>query len=538
LTNSLPPTNAELKSPVVAPGKARTAGIVSAVTILVAVAGYLREATLAARFGISTTMDAYFAAIFIPNILYLILIAGTLSPVFIPILIQEHPDEEPDKASLTFSVITNFTLLAFILIVVCGTLAARFWMPVLFPGFKPSTAELAVRLVYIVFPALPFLAIAGILTALLNGFHRFLAAALAPAVSSLAVIVAALFLRGERAVYAVALATATGFFLQCAVLLPATARLSIRYRPVFNFRHPSIKKLLRLGIPLFLYLAVANAAAVLERNFASRISAGAVSTLTYAFRLFTVPSNFLAAPLAIVAYPGFSREAARDSRGQLASQVSRLFRLLLFVFLPVTVWTMLNAEPVTRILYEHGKFLPSDSWITSRVLAIYGIGIVPNAVAVVLLRCFFAIEDTITPLLTELVDLCFYVIAAPILIRYFGMEGLAAARGMSFCIVFAILVFVLGRRGLLKFGGLPSFLARVLLATAAMGLTAWLAWRMLQSLFSSGGTLPRLGVIFVELAISAAAYLGAAILFRLDEARQIIHTVLDLVPGGTDRRGQ
>jgi len=86
-------------------------GIVGVLTVFVAVVGYLREATLAARFGISTTMDAYFAAIFIPNILYMVLIAGTLSTVFIPILMQEKPDENPGKASVTFSVITNFALL-------------------------------------------------------------------------------------------------------------------------------------------------------------------------------------------------------------------------------------------------------------------------------------------------------------------------------------------------------------------------------------------------------------------------------------------
>jgi putative peptidoglycan lipid II flippase len=519
-----------------APQNARTVGIVSVVTVMVAVAGYLREATLAARFGISTTMDAYFAAIFIPNILYLILIAGTLSPVFIPILIQENPEEDPDQASLTFSVITNFTLLVFVLIVVCGTLGARFWLPLLFPGFRPSTAGMALQLVYIVFPALPFLAIAGILTALLNGFHRFLIAAFAPAVSSIAVIVAAVFLHREGAIYGVGIATAVGFFLQCVVLLLATTSLNIRYHPVLDFRHPSIKKLLRLGIPLFLYLAVANAATVLERNFASRISAGAVSTLTYAFRLFTVPSNFLAAPLAIVAYPGFSREAARERRGELAGKVSRLFRLLLFVFLPVTVWTMLNATPVTRVLYEHGRFLPADSWITSRVLAIYGIGIIPNAIAVVLLRCFFAIEDTVTPLLTELLDLGFFVLAATLLIRYFGIEGLAAARGVSFLLVFAILTLVLRRRGLLKFSGLGPFLLRVTAATAVMGSAGWLVWRLLQPLFNSGGTMMRLAIICVELLLAAAIYLGITIMLRLGEARQILSAVSGLLPGNSNRK--
>lgn len=536
MTNSFSQASAEPKANApAAPRRARTAGVVSIITVLVAIVGSLREATLAGRFGISATMDAYFAAIFIPNLLYLVLIAGTLSPVFIPILMQENPEDDPGKASVTFSVITNFALLVFVVIVSLGTLGARLWLPWLFPGFNSATSNLAVHLIYVVFPALPFLATAGILTALLNGFHKFWLAAFAPAISSISVIAAALFLHGERAIYGVGIATAVGFLLQCLVLLPVTASLGIRYRPVLNFRHPAIAKLLRLGIPLFLYLAVANFSVLLERNLASRISAGAVSIVTYAVRLFTVPSNFLASPLAIVAYPAFAREAMRDRRGELATQVSRLFRLALFVFLPVTLWTILNATPITRILYEHGKFSIADSAITSRILAIYSIGIVPNAIAVVLLRCFFAIEDTVTPLFIELLDLGFYAIAAIFLTRYFGIEGLAAARGMSFILVFSTLMLVLWKRGLLKFTGAGHLLLRVSAATAGMGLIGWLIWHFVQPMFNSGGTVPRLAVICLEFVVSVAIYLGIASLFGLSEARQIITTVLDLVPGRSTR---
>src|SRR5260221_6222966 len=115
-------------------------------------------------------MDAYFAAIFIPNILYMVLIAGTLSTVFIPILMQEKPDENPGKASVTFSVITNFALLVLVVIVFCGVVGAHKLLPLAFPGFNPPTAELAVRLIYVIFPALPFLAVAGICYSLC---HRF-----------------------------------------------------------------------------------------------------------------------------------------------------------------------------------------------------------------------------------------------------------------------------------------------------------------------------------------------------------------------------
>ena len=505
-------------------------------TALVAVVGYLREATLAARFGISATMDAYFAAIFIPNIVYLILIAGTLSPVFIPILMQENPDENPKKASLTFSVITTFALMVLSFIVLLGVLGARLWLPHLFPGFSQPTTEAALRLVYIVFPALPFLGLAGILTALLNGFHRFWLASFAPALASATVIAAALFYRGSNAIYVVGIATAAGFVAQSIVLLPAMTALGIRYRPVVNFRHPAISKLLRLGIPLFLYLAVANAAMLLERNLASRISPGAVSVLTYAFRLFTVPANFLAAPLAIVAYPGFVREAARDLRGQLGKQTSSLFRVVIFIFLPATVWTVLNAAPVTSLLYQHGKFSAADSGITAQVLAIYSFGILPNAIAIVLLRCFFAIEDTLTPLLTELVNLVCFVGTAIFLSRHFGLQGLVVARTLTFFLVMTVLASILARRRLLDLNAdFIWFFVRTAGATLIMGIVSWLGLHLLQSTFDYGNILIRLGVICFLLAVAAGVFLMTAGLFKLGETKQIVHTVLELMPGLKNR---
>ena len=218
----------------------RTAGVVGALMVLVSVVGYLREAALAARFGVSTTMDAYFGAIFIPNILYFILIAGTVSPVLIPILLQEETGADKTRRSESFSVVTTFSLLLLVVIIGLALPFAHLWLAWLFPGFSTATLEAACRLVYIIFPAVLFLAVAGILTAVLNGCHKFALPSFAPAFASTSVIAAVLFASGDRAIYVVGIATAAGFLLQFLVLVPATLSLGIRYRPIFNFRHPAI----------------------------------------------------------------------------------------------------------------------------------------------------------------------------------------------------------------------------------------------------------------------------------------------------------
>ncbi|MGB8129551.1 MAG: lipid II flippase MurJ [Candidatus Angelobacter sp.] len=514
-----------------------TAGIVGVLMVMVSVVGYLREAALASRFGVSATMDAYFGAAFIPNILYSILIAGTVSPILIRILVEEQTVGHEGRRSEAFSVVTNFSLLVLMFIISLALPGAHLWLPWLFPGFNPGTLRIAVHLVYIILPAVIFLAATGILTSVLNGCHKFALASFAPAIASTAVITAVLFARGERAIYVVGIATAVGFLLQFLALVPAAASLGIRYRPIFNFRHPVIARLLRLGIPLFLYLAAAGASSVIERNLASRISAGAVSTLSYALRLFTVPSNFMAAPLAIVAYPGFAREAIRTSHGELGPQLSKIFQLVIFLFLPVTIWTVINSLVVTRLLYEHGLFLPANSLITAHVLAVYSVGILPNAVAMVLLRCFFAVEDTITPLVAEVLALLSFVAAAPFLSRHFGLGGLVAARAGTFFLVTGILIYVLARgQALLNLDWkLLKFLFRAVVASIGMGVVSWLSLRFLLRTFDAAGSLVRFLLTMVLMAISAATYLFFARLLNMGEVRQIWSTVRTLLP--TANRG-
>ncbi len=517
--------------------RGRSIGIVGVLTVTVAVFGYVREASLAARFGVSATMDAYFGAIFIPNILYLVLITGMLSPIFIPILVQESIAKDHKRISETFSNVTNFVLLVLTVATLISVLLAHYWLPLLFAGFSAATTSMAVRLTYVIFPAVLFLAVSGICSAALNGFHRFALAAFAPALGSISVITAVFLARGEKAIYIVGLATATGFALQCIVLLPAVRATGIRYQPVLNLSHPAILKVLRLGIPLFLYLTVANASGFLERNLASHLSAGAVSTLSYALRLFMVPANFLVTPLATVVYPGLAREAVREGYGDLRKEMSRTLRLVFFFFFPTTIWVVLNALPVTRLLYERGQFHFQDSLLTSRVLAIYGTAILPYAATLMALRCFYAIEDTMTPLKAEVINLAYFIVLASWMTRHYGLVGLAVSRATSFFLVALMVLGVLARK--LDFfrmsGKTAGFLLRTVFASAIMSAITWLSWQGLQPLFDTGHLAVRLGIVAAQLLVGAASFIGAALALKIDESRRIVQMVSGFAAGIASR---
>ena len=195
----------------------------------------------------------------------------------------------------------------------------------------------------------------------------------------------------------------------------------------------------------------------------------------------------------------------------------------MFLFLPITIWVVLNALPVTRLLYERGQFRTQDSVLISRILMLYGIGILPNAIAMILIRGFYAIQDTLTPLVAESINLAFYTITATWLTSRFGIGGLAIG------------LVLWKRRGLLRVDlDLLRLCAQTAIATIAMAAVSWLSLHLLQSTFDSGKMVLRLCVLGIVLITSATAFLATAHFLRIGEAGHTLSLIRDLI--GKNRR--
>ncbi len=503
--------------------RARNFGLVSSLALLVMALGYLRDAIFAARFGVSATMDAYVAAFFIPNALYLVLIAGALSPVFITVF-HRFMNENPEEGYRVFSLVVSLSALALLGLVTLGSLSARWWLPLLFSGFSHEQLELSLRLCYIIFPAIVFLGLAGIVAALLNSLDHFVFPALSPLAYTVLVIPAVLLARGGQAIYWVGIATAAGLIAQFLIQLPMAARIGVRFYWFFDYRHPSLRLLLRLGFPLFLYLLVAHASLVVERKVASQLWPGAVSSINYATRLFTLPANLVAAPLALVLYPAFSREAAQANWGDLQSELLKSIRLTVFLFLPITAWMFFQAMPLTRLIFERGQFVFRDSEVTAGILRFYSLGLFFNALTVMLLRGFYSIHDTITPLVVELINFVFYIAVAPCLAGRYSLQGLAITRAISFFLVATLLLFTLNRK-LRLFPSLARqvpFVLKTAGASVLMGTTSWIGFLLAREPFEHHGILVRASVMTFLVIFCGILYLALCRWWRVSEVNSVI----------------
>lgn len=511
----------------------RAFSIVAAFTLLSNLLGYVRDAALAANFGMSTATDAYFAAFFVPNTLFLILIGGSVSAVFVPVFI-ECLGNDREEAWYVASCVFNVSALVLGVIVFMTVLTVQKWMALLFPGFGGDTLQLSVELSLLLLPMLLITGLSALLTAALNSFEHFTIPALAPVISNVIVIVAILLSGHLGGIYGVAIGVLIGMLVQLVVQVPMLVRYGALYRPVMNVRHPALRRMEKLALPLVGYLAVAYASVAAERLIASTLPEGTVSALNYAMRLFVLPIALFAGSLGTVIYPRLSLEAGKDDEGgAFAVSLSRATGLTVFVLTPVSLWLIVNSHWVVALLYGRGRFTSEDVRLTALFVSGYSIGMMPTGVAGILQKGLYAMRDTVTPLKIEVGNLVLYIAVASGLASLFGAAGLSVARGLSFIAVAAASILAYRRYKQVVFRSMWSwsvagrYSVSCVFASLIWVSPLWISQAMDAAMTKELDFL----IMTVSTVVGFAAYLGIAHRLGLNEARLAAGSCAALING-------
>jgi len=402
--------------------------------LLANVLGYLREIALAASYGSSGITDAFFGAAFIPNTLYAIIATGAGAAVLVPVLVQyrEKSDAEARELALT---LLNLTTLVLVVLTLVLTLTSPFWIRLLFPGFAPGTRRLSVELAYILNPTVIFLSVSALLAGVLNAFGRFSSVAVAPCVGNVVTVAAICLSVNWGGIRGAALGVAAGALVQLVVMSWMTFSKTVPYKVHLRMGHAGLRRFAGMAAPTIAYLAVAYTSLTAERIFASGFGPGALSTLSYAMRLFVLPAAIVAGSFATVLHTEFSILASRKELHRLSERFRRGVDLTIFMLIPVSIGALVFRHALVALAYGYGKFSGENVGMTASTFAAYSLGILPLALGTLCQRLFYAFRVPRMLLIIECVALVAYLITAPILGRLFGIPGLALARSCSFLIV-------------------------------------------------------------------------------------------------------
>ncbi len=483
--------------------------------------GLVKDVVVAAQFGTTATMDAFFVAFSIP----MLITHWFRSPVrsgFVPIFtdtVEQKGEAEAWRDGGVF--LANYFIMT-LAIAVAAMVAAPLLVRVIAPGFGPDSHALAVTLVRIMLLNVALAPIAGTSRNFLHIHGNFALPAITAPVANLLLIVTAVFFTPRFGIKALAYGAVAGSLASVLIQSPVLWKNREHFKLRVNFKDPMFWSVFRLALPLFIGMAGAKLDDVIDRVFASGLDAGSISGLAYALRLIDLPKEILIVAFWTVLFPFFSKLAARGEIKVLAERLNASMRVAFFFLFPISVGMALLGESFVRVLFQRGAFDELSVSYTVRALLLYTPTIWALGVSSAMLSGFIAMKDARTPTIAGFVRLGVKIGLIFLFIGPFQLAGIALATSVSHVFKLAIFLFVLPkplREG--QYRSLFRSWGGTVLSTAIMGLILFRLGRWAGTL-----ALPdSLGVkisVFLGLALAGALlYSGAAWFFVRRELREV-----------------
>ncbi len=512
--------------PATADGDGENRGIVRAAAVLAAgnvasrVLGLARESVKANLFGTTPLLAAFQAAAYVPTGLFDLIIGGMVNSSLVPVFSDYVEHERRDELWHVLSMVLSLaTLVLLAMVAVVEIFAPQVaWLVGALNFTEPDLSAVSVSLIRMTTPAVLFLGIASILAGALYALKRFTIPAFIGAAFNGAIVLMALL---TRTVTGLVWGLLLGSVLQVLLQLPALR--DARLRPIFSVRHPAIRRIIRLYIPILAGLVVNQVAIMLSYNLAIRTGDQSLNYMNYATTLYQFPLGLVVTALSIATLPTLSRQAAN----LIAFRTTLVdgLRLVLALILPATAGLLALAPAIIGLLFEHGRFTAADTAMTALVLRVYLAGMPFAAVDQMLVFASYARKDTWRPALVGFVSILVYSTVALSLLGSLGLLSLMVADAVKH-VVHTLLMLVVLRRQVGGVIGRPvvlsaakSLLAATLTGLAALG-AAWLVGGLMSG-GAEGGPLAWLPVVLAGGAAGVLVYTAAVFALDISETRAL-----------------
>jgi len=514
---------------------ARSSAAVAAGTLLSRVTGLLRVVVLAAAIGKASLADTYNLANITPNIVYELLVGGVLAATLVPVFVDQLERRDDRSTSAVFTVSMTALVLFTVVTMALSPLLARLFLLREHGPDRAAQLHVLTVLVLCFVPQMIFYGFTTLASALLNARQRFVAAAFAPVVNNIVVIVAllvfALRTSGRHSAITnvvrvrndlgllllLGIGTTAGIVAMAGVLVPAVVRAGIRLRFVLAWRDPAIRTILRLSGWTAGYV-VTNQVAQLFVLILANNSTGNVSAYVYAFTFYVVPHGLLAVSIMTTMTPNLARRARAGDLEGMRREFGLGLRYIVVFVLPASVLFAVLAQPMLGVIVRR-QFTAHDAVVTADTLQAFALSLVPFSVYLYVMRAFYALQDTRTPFLLNTFENGMNVALAIALFPSLGVQGLALAWSGAYLVAAVCALVVLRRR----IGGVPD--ATALRSTTRAGL-AGLALAAVAAPVAGAIGRSSPGVALLATAVAATVgtlvYVGGLVVLRSEELASLV----------------
>lgn len=531
-------------------------------TVVSRITGVLRDIALTTALGFYIVSDAYSLGNTMPNVIYILVVGGALNAVFIPQLVRRmQEDDDGGKAytdrllTVTFSALLVLSILAVALAPVMIDVFAT-------AQYTSGQRELAVAFAQLCLPQIFFYGAYALLTQVLNARGRFGAPMFAPVLNNviaIATFITFIVIAGTGAaadgalssdqILLLGIGTTLGVALQALVLVPVLWRAGYLWRPRFDWRGGGLGKigglaLWTLGLVVVNqagYIVITRLATLANVNAAEAGSTPAgLTTYLKANLIFMLPHSVITVSIVTALLPTLSRIAHAGDIAQVARDITRTMRLVAGMIVPIAAIMLVAGPGIAVLLFGYGAATPAQASLMGAIVSVFVTGLLPFTLWYVLLRGFYALEDTRTPFwIAVAFNAVTLAVAIPLFYSVSGgaqVAMLALGYVAGFWIAFVCAWWLLARR-LRRDGAAASDLAigatlrslMRMLGAATVAIAVMIAGQYLLTNYVTGTTLtdriPVLLSVLVSVALGGGVYLLLARLLRIEEVADVLSLV-------------
>jgi putative peptidoglycan lipid II flippase len=421
--------------------------IISSLSFFSSILGMFRNRILASKFGADDTLDIFNASFQLPDFIFNVFILGTLGSFFVP-LFSKKLVKNKKRAYEFASSILNLTLIFIISASILAIIFAPFILGLIFPGYKdnpesPEKFEKLVLMSRIMFLSPIILSISNVFSGILTTLKKFYIYSMAPIMYNVGIIVGIYTLAPKFQILGLIFAVVLGAFLHLLVQLPLVIKNGFRFKLVLKIKKEVFHQLKRLVIPRSLSLIINQFNFILIAKFSSLLGSGAFTVYKFAKDVAEIPLTIFGAPFAIAVYADLALSYNRDKIKKFIHIFSTTFNKIAYFVIPTTVVLLTLRAQIIRLLYGTGKFDWEDTKLTFSILGFLALSLLFQCAIPLTNRAFFAIHNTLLPLIAGVISIIINYLLLKILPLYLGISGVALAYSISQIFNLVLLLIIL-----------------------------------------------------------------------------------------------
>lgn len=502
--------------------------LVSVTSFLSYVAGLLRDRVIATNFGTSTATDAYNASFLIPDFLFNFLIAGGLLAAFLPVFSEYLVKDKKEAYKLANTIITGGLILVITFVLIAGIFMGKI-IPVIFGGVKPEIQMDIIKMTRVMLPAAIFFTISNSLGNILMNYKHFVAYAFSPLFYNFGIILGILCLHNTFGIYSAAIGVVFGALLHALIRIFDVTTTEYHYRPAVSFHHPGAKKVIKLMIPRTISLIAWQANAYIFAFVGMNIIQGGLAAFNFAKNIESFAVSLFGIAFSTAIFPFLTLAANTNNFKLYTSHIQKTIQRILFFTIPSMVGIFILSTGIVKLILSGGVFNDRSIELTSLILFFFAIAIPFESIVHILSRGFYALQNTITPMIINLlamgvVAFCTFYIAPVYGIKWFSI-GYSLA--MIFQVIF-LLVFLSKYLLEFSFSKFLINLSKTLLASGIMAVTIILSRSM-------ENYIPIKISYVLEIALGAGIFFLMAHLLKAEELSSIKKLIFSKLTKNTPR---